>query len=100
MPGTSYQVHNNMLRGVAVLVDGKWVYLPVEKVPSDPRACFLDALFATKDQWTVLELEPYLDRMQHYSEPTLSHAEMLLNFTKIMQTEERDGVTIKLFVKK
>lgn len=99
--GNSYQVKRNMLLGVAVFTESDkarhWRYLPSEKLPTDPVACF-DVLFAAKERWLLHELEPYLDRLTDAT-PSTSQAELLLRFTKLV-TEDRDDITLKLYQKK
>jgi len=109
LPGTgsAYQVDPSMLRGVAVDIrrpavvgtgdegteETFWKYLPVESLPIDPSAGFC-ALFSTKEKWMLDDLVPYLNR---WGDETI-HSDMLLRFTKVV-TEERDGVTFKMYAR-
>jgi len=113
--GPRYQVHPDMLLGVAVVVvvenepDGtndndndnngrrQWHYLPADKLSSmdDPQVCF-DELFRVKDRWLLRELEPYLERLSDDA----TAAELLVRFTQMEKTEERDGISTKVYLKK
>lgn len=74
-----------------------WKYLPADNMPSsDPTACFKE-LFAAKERWRIQELEPYLERLTDAT--STSQADLLLRFTKLVE-EDRDGITVKLYLKK
>jgi Sister chromatid cohesion protein Dcc1 len=100
--GDAYTVHGDMLLGIAVCIEDEttgpmWQYLPAESLPHDPAACF-DVLFDVKERWTLRELEPYFQRMMNLA-PNLTPSELLLRFTRLA-SEDRDGVSVKLYQRK
>lgn len=99
--GETYKVTHAMLLGLAVRLESNegtvWHYLPREKLPTNPSACF-EVLFDVKDKWSRLELDPYLDHMSKAA-TSLTQSELLLHYSKDI-VEEQDGIELKYFNKK
>lgn len=99
--GSKYQTSLGLLRGIAIPVvpsstlrkstsssrsspedkdesEKLWRYLPADKLSFEPEER-LNTLFGIQEQWTVEDLEPYLDGLM--METGLSQAEILLQYT-------------------
>lgn len=96
--GELYQVHTDMLLGLAVCSDNQWALLDVNKLPiNTPGKCF-DRIFSVKERYTKRELEPYLDKLTLGSSGATKSG-LLMQFTKT-EEEQRDGVAITYYAKK
>lgn len=120
--GSAYQTSLDMLRGVAIPVDASnsprksatplkersdeggidqnesgnhyWKYFPASKLPRQPELRF-PALFDVTDQWTLADLEPYLDDL--VLETSLTQAELLLQYTSSSPGLNKDGNAVKVY---
>lgn len=91
---------NNVVAMMDVDDDGSeqrryWKYFPADKLSWNPEERF-QALFQIRDEWTLDELEPYLERLME--ETHLSQAELLLQYTASQgKTVKEDGSPTKLY---
>lgn len=120
--GSVYQTSLDMLRGVAIPVDASntprkaqllnssdnpassdagdshsgnfWKYFSANKLPLQPEERF-QALFKVKGQWTLKELEPYLESL--VQETNLTQAELLLQYTTNNPGVDKDGKATKVY---
>jgi len=117
--GRLYKTSLEMLRGVAIPVDSYsslsrkpykrnatkkgqmeeqknrlWKYFPSDKLPMEPEKRF-QILFATRKQWALEDLSPYLDGL--VKETGLSQAEILIQYTTTTQGNDGDGKLVKLY---
>lgn len=111
--GPAYQTSLETLRGVAIRVEDSsprkqkegdrddkevrlWKYFPADKLPISAEQRF-QALFAAREQWSLEDLEPYLDGL--VKDTGLSQAEILLLYTThiLSPKKTKDGMTAKLY---
>lgn len=97
IPGIQFQVHRDMLQGVAVLVGAAWCHVPADGIYTPPE--LFDVLFAVKEKWCRAELQPYLDRLCQADESIVSAEQLLVRFTAPVP-EQKDGLEVTLYQRK
>lgn len=93
VPGVDYIVDvHEFLKGVAILKNNEWHYLPADKLAKSPEER-LAQLFDARDFWTNDELEPYLVPL------TTNMDQVLIQHARTI-SQEVDGKSIVGFAKK
>jgi hypothetical protein len=102
MPGVAYKVQTSWLGGTAVrdeTTSTSWKYLPAQAIVAsfsrDPSALW-QHLVQAKAEWTLLELEPYLQHWESYT----GQASTKLLYHAGVRTEPGsgpDGLEVKIY---